>query len=145
MKSEIGGPFISAATLCEQVLEEKDGVQSIIRMIDRLTVSGATQTPEIMPTLQVNQYWLFLSFKSGSIRDSRTIKVNMCTPGGEEISQASIKALFEGDERGVNLRIQLQLLLQEEGIYWFDVYVDEELVTRVPLRVIYQRMLMGRI
>lgn len=30
------GPYLQAALLCERVMEEKDGVLSVIRIIDRL-------------------------------------------------------------------------------------------------------------
>lgn len=32
-----GGPFLSAALLCEKVLVEQDGIKSAIRIIDRVT------------------------------------------------------------------------------------------------------------
>lgn len=32
------------------------------------------------------------------------------------------------------------LLVDEEGLYWFDIYMAEELVTRMPLRVLYQQI-----
>ena len=32
-----GGPYWATAVLCEKVLEEKDGVQSLIRVVDRIT------------------------------------------------------------------------------------------------------------
>ena len=40
------GPYLSAALLCEKVLEEKDGVKSAIRIIDRVTrtVTGPSCT-----------------------------------------------------------------------------------------------------
>jgi hypothetical protein len=145
MKSEIAGPFISAAALCNMVLEEKDGTHSLIRMVDRLTFTVVGDAPAIMPTINVNNVLLFLSFKSGYVKGSRSIKVSLSTPSGDEINQASFTALFEGDERGINVTVQLNLGIQEEGLYWFNVYVDDELVTKVPLRVIYQRVSQGQI
>jgi hypothetical protein len=32
---DAGGPYLNAALLCEKVLQERDGVLSIIRIIDR--------------------------------------------------------------------------------------------------------------
>jgi len=46
---------------------------------------------------------------------------------------------LEGDDdRGVNVRLLIQFTAEEEGIYWFDVLLDDEVVTRMPLRVVYQ-------
>jgi len=48
----------------------------------------------------------------------------------------------EGEERGVNLILQLQIEALE-GLFWFDVAVNQQLLTRVPLRVTYQRISTG--
>ncbi len=37
--SENSGPYLIAALLCEKVLQEKDGIISVIRMIDRITLT----------------------------------------------------------------------------------------------------------
>jgi hypothetical protein len=37
---ERGGPYIGAAFLCEKILQEKDGVLSAIRIVDRITHSA---------------------------------------------------------------------------------------------------------
>ena len=48
--------------------------------------------------------------------------------------------LFEGDEdRGAAVVAQIAFPVSEEGIYWFDVSLFNEDITRMPLRVLYQR------
>ena len=37
----------------------------------------------------------------------------------------------------------LNLVAEQEGLYWFDVLLDDTLLTRIPFRVIYQRMTTG--
>ena len=54
--------------------------------------------------------------------------------------QLSTPVLFEGDERGVNLFVNLNLQVKEEGLYWFDVLVEDAVMTRIQLRVMYQRV-----
>jgi len=43
------GPYLQAALLCERVMQEKDGVLSVIRIIDRVihTAMGP-ETPDTM-------------------------------------------------------------------------------------------------
>jgi hypothetical protein len=36
--------------------------------------------------------------------------------------------------------IAVNLQANEEGLYWFDVFLEGARVTRVPLRLIYQRV-----
>ena len=54
-----------------------------------------------------------------------------------------IPVLFEGDDdRGPAIEIPLGWTANEEGVFWWDLYVNDVLVTRMPLRVVYQQMRM---
>ena len=47
--------------------------------------------------------------------------------------------LFEGDDRGVNVNLNLQgFAFDLEGLYWFDITINDNLLTRVPMRINYQ-------
>lgn len=35
---DTGGPYVNAALICEKVLQETDGVLSVVRIIDRFTI-----------------------------------------------------------------------------------------------------------
>ena len=51
-----------------------------------------------------------------------------------------IPVLFEGDdERGVVIAAETNFEVDEEGLFWFDLAVMGETVTRMPLRVEYQQ------
>jgi hypothetical protein len=134
------GPYLIAALLCERVLQEKDETVSIIRMIDRITLTApASQSPETLPPLPLN-LTLFLSFKSGSARGRNTIKLRIETPSGLKLPEQLIPILFEGEDRGANLILALNMVVDQEGVYWFDILLEEEFITRIPLRVLYQRV-----
>ncbi len=60
-------------------------------------------------------------------------------PNGVSLPERSFDVMFEGEERGVNLILQLQME-GLEGLYWFEISVNDCLLSRVPLRVIYQRI-----
>jgi hypothetical protein len=51
---DLGGPWLQAAVFCEKVLIERDGVVSLVRVIDRIiiTASGAA-APEKMPLTNI--------------------------------------------------------------------------------------------
>lgn len=51
--------------------------------------------------------------------------------------------LLEGEDRGVNQILNLSFGVDEEGLYWFDVLVDGALMTRIPMRVLYQPLILG--
>lgn len=139
MKEGIGGPFLQAAFFCEKVLQEKDGVMSAIRLVDRFTLaSSAEGAPDLMPPINIG-ISILISFKSGDIKGKQELKVRPITPSGEELPGFSGPILFEGEDRGASIVVQYALEAKEEGIYWFDVILNGKLITKMPLRIIYQK------
>lgn len=129
--------FLQMAVFCERVLREADGVMSIIRVIDRFTANGAT--PEMPP--QVIPFMVVISFKAGFIRGKQTIAIRPKSPTGKDLPAMEFPVLFEGDDdREIALAFPVQWVPPEEGLFWWDVYLNQELVTRMPLRVLYRRM-----
>src|SRR5260370_752594 len=62
-----GGPYVAVATVCERVLQEQDGVLSVIRVIDRIIhgVAGP-EAPDEMPPMTA-QFTLLLKLRSGGV------------------------------------------------------------------------------
>jgi len=135
----VSGPYVQLATFCDMAIEDKSGALCIIRLIDRYTVTG--QTPEIQPT-PINLTLAF-SLKAGLMSQRARIQIKPNTPSGKELAAFEFNALFEGNERGVQGIFPVRMVLHEEGLYWFDLRVDEQLLTRIPLRLLYQRIVTG--
>jgi hypothetical protein len=139
MKDGIGGPFLQAAFFCEKVLQEKDGVMSAIRLVDRFTLSSSAEgSPDLMPSINIG-ISILIAFKSGDIKGKWELKVRPIAPSGQELPGFVGPVLFEGDERGASVVIQYGLTAKEEGIYWFDVMLNDKLITKMPLRIIYEK------
>lgn len=140
MSNNNDGPFLIAAIICEKVLQEKDDTVSIIRMIDRVTLTvPAIIAPEKLPPTTVNLN-AFISLKSGRARGSHTLKLVIEAPSGIRQPEQLLPAFFEGEDRGANLIIALNMTVDQEGLYWFDIFFENQLLTRIPLRVLYQRV-----
>ena len=141
---ETNGPYLTAALLCEKVLQEKDGILSAIRIVDRIIATAqGSQPPEQMPPVPVNITAL-LMLKSGAVQGSYTIKVQPVAPSGFQSPAISWPIFLEGQDRGANVILQIVFQAQEEGLYWFEVCFKDELLTRIPLRVVYQRLAIGQ-
>ncbi|HEV7494472.1 hypothetical protein [Baekduia sp.] len=133
-----GGPFITAALFCERVLEERDGVMSAIRIVDRLTIIQP-EPPFIAAVTAV------ISLKQGKAVGRYALGLRPEAPSGLQLPVFQAPVNFDGGEgdRGVSVVLPLQLEV-EEGLYWFDVlWIDDradhqELLTRMPLRVVWQ-------
>jgi hypothetical protein len=131
--------YLHVATFCEKVLREADGVSSIIRLIDTFNVQGTED--EMQPI--VLPFMVYISFKSGFMRGKQKISLRPKSPKGEDLPSMDFPVLFEGDDdRGPAIGFQVNWPVQEEGLFWWDLYVNDELVTRMPLRVAYQQLRM---
>ncbi|MBN2319866.1 MAG: hypothetical protein JXR49_12340 [Acidobacteria bacterium] len=132
------GPYLSAAFLCERVLEEKDGVKSAMRIVDRIIsqVHGK-EAPEKMPKLNA-PLSLFLSLKTGKKPGKHEIKIGFTRPDGSNAPEQIFRINLEPpDGKGTDMILNLNLGLEQEGTYWFSVYVDELLLTKIPLTLVY--------
>ena len=128
MAEQGGGPFLQMAVMCEKALQETDGVLSVIRIVDRLTIPGARPV----------QITGVINFNSGFAQGRYTVKLRPQTPSGKSMGEREFPVLFEGDERGVTLLADIGFVAEEEGLYWFDVLLGEAVVTRIPVRILYQ-------
>ena len=132
------GPFLVCAITCEKVLEEKDGVKSAIRMIDRITrtVVGPSPPKEMEPFER--ELTLLIRLKSGSARGTYPLEIRLVKPSGESPPPLLQNVYFEGEEdRGLDIVANMRVKFDLTGVYWFHVYLDGVRLTQVPLRIIY--------
>ena len=134
------GPYIQMAGLCDQVIEDKTGVLSLIRIIDTITHREAgPNAPAEMPPFNY-PIKMVIMLKAGRARGRHELKILPESPLGET-KQPYIQSIqMEGEERGVNHIINMLFTFTMEGLYWFNVYFDDALLTRIPLRIKYNRM-----
>jgi hypothetical protein len=134
------GPYIALAVFCEKVLQEADGVLSLIRVVDRVqvTASGTGDLPDELPLQQIPMT-LVVSLRSGDARGRHPIHLDVELPSGQTLERRSVDVMFEGEDRGANVILNIGLEAQE-GVYWIAISCHDQELTRVPLRVIYQRI-----
>jgi hypothetical protein len=130
------GPFVALACICQTTLQEASGHLSLIRVTDRVGVLGTA--PQMQPH-PLQNLTLVVGLKSGTLRETHRIKIQPITPTGSRLPAVETSVLFEGDDRGPGIILPLSIVLTEEGLYWFEISLEEQVLTRIPLRVIYQR------
>lgn len=143
-QQEFSGPFLQVACFCENVVQRADGVLTLVNIVDRVNItSQGTEAPDQMPVWNWQSH-LVVILKAGQARGRRELRIVSERPDGST-SEPSINSVnFEGgDDRGVQVVAQMVIPLTLEGLYWFHVYLDRELLTRLPLRVTYQRITGG--
>jgi hypothetical protein len=145
------GPHLVVAALCEKVLQEQDGVLSLIRLIDALTqTASGVETPAQMPPFIATDLTMVISVKADQARGRFGIRVRPEAPSGVQLPAIEQGVnLQPGAAKGINLVMPLQIAIDQEGTYWFDVFLTgpapqaARLLTRVPLNIIYQPQQLG--
>jgi len=137
------GPFLKAAAFCDSVIEGKDGVLSLIRIVDRLiiTAAGREAPGDIPPT--DHALTLVLMLVSGTARGSHEVAITIERPGGTTDHVWSTDVLLEGEDRGANIVAQIPIRFEAQGLYWFHVRLDGEHLTSLPFRLLYRRVVPG--
>jgi len=134
------GPHVNIAAFCEQVIEDKSGVLSLIRVVDRMNmVAQGPTAPEEMPPAMLN-WFLVITMKSGEARGSHSVKIEPELPSGIRLEPMIMSVHFEGGNRGQNVVSRLNMKLEMPGIYWFRILVDDQFLTQIPVEVIYSRV-----
>lgn len=137
------GPYVQAAAFCAEVIEDKTGALTLVRMIDTVThtVMGPDPPAEMPPV--PFQAKLVIALKSGKVEGGHQVRVVPVLPSGETESAMERTVHLAGDERGTNLVVNTSMTFKMEGLHWFNVYFDDELLTRIPFRVRYARVTTG--
>jgi hypothetical protein len=139
MEKKIGGPFLQAAFFCEKVLQEKDGVVSAIRIIDRMTFSAPSESaPEKMPPMNIAIVML-VRFKSGDVSGEHELRIKPTSPSGKELAASTMSFMLGGGELAANIIANYEMKVEESGLYWFDIMLGDKSFTKVSLNIIYER------
>lgn len=137
------GPFVKAAAICEVVVEGKDGVLTLVRIVDRVTVNAAGPDPPVeMPEVQ-RPLTFAIMLTSGMARGTEEVRLEEESPDASRTPVWSGSVLFEGEDRGQNLIINTVATFSQQGLYWFDLFVGSQLMSRMPFRLIYLRSTAG--
>lgn len=137
------GPYLKAALFCDQVIEGKDGVLSLIRVVDRVTtMASGPGAPKDMPSV-THGLVAVVMLTSGSARGPEEVRLEMERPDGQRKDVWTGTVHMEGEDKGQNLVLNFQTTFELPGLYWFNLYVGEQLFTRMPLRLMYTRFSSG--
>jgi hypothetical protein len=114
---------------------ETNGVMSAIRVLDRYTfILG----PDNQPLSPKQPVFFLINFKSGEALGNLAVKLEREDPSALRTTLLETQLFFEGQDRGAQLVVSADFEPVEPGLYWYDVFVSERLVTRMPLRAIFQ-------
>ena len=81
-----------------------------------------------------------LSFKTGDSPGRHVVRIDMVSPSGKSSRAQEKEIALPADENGgININLKMNVFIHTDGLFWFDVFMDDERVTRMPFRVVVQR------
>ncbi|MGH9796103.1 MAG: DUF6941 family protein [Candidatus Acidiferrales bacterium] len=128
-------PHVTVACFCEKVLEEKNGSLSVIRIADRVEY----EIPDFpLPEGIKHGFPLtaLIAVKSGPAKGKFKLSVVSESPSGKRVKGPIVDLEMEGGDHGKNFILNYVFGPAEDGLYWFDVLVDNERLTRIPLMLV---------
>jgi hypothetical protein len=133
------GPYVQAALLCERVVQENGGRVTIVRLVDRVVVHtvGTAHSAQVPPT-PVSCHAVVI-LKTGSRPGNYKLRLLLMSPSKRPLREFSLDISLPGEEdQGVNVVMPIQFTAKEEGVYWFEVRLDnDELpLTKTSLRLV---------
>lgn len=141
-ESSFSGPYIQAALICEKMLAEPGNVPTFVRVVDRFDVPkfAGPLPPGVQMMPQVIQFTLVIMLKSGDLGSGRhDLVIRLQKPDGSYAPEGHVPIFFQGSqENGAMAALPVVMPNPEEGLHWFDVIFEGSLITRVPMRVLYQ-------
>ena len=137
MIDELPTPSLRLAVLCERVLVEKDNAISLIRIINRFTVTRVGHgTPSSMPEERVPI--TIVSSWTGGL-GSHQARAVITGPLETRVELPSQSFHLGSLDQAYNIVSRVDLTVKAEGLYWVSFELDGVTKARVPLRVIYAR------
>ncbi|MBM4438321.1 MAG: hypothetical protein FJ029_14105 [Actinobacteria bacterium] len=135
------GPYVTAAVLCERVLRDQDGLFTIVRTLDRIirNWSGPLPGDSAVPPIDVRAT-AYVALTAGSARGRATLGLRVVKPSGEILLEKPFPVLFEMDERAAAVAVDLAFPGDQEGLWWIEIRLDGQLATKIPLRLVDQRV-----
>lgn len=136
------GPFVNVAAFCQYALQEKDDAITAVRIVDRVTLAvDEGDQADAAGTSAPLQLWAVIVLQPGALRGSHNLTVRPTTPTADQSSPWEFPIFFPEDGRGVQVLVNMSITVTREGTSNFDVYVDDQFLTRMPLRVAFTRQL----
>lgn len=127
------GPWVAAALLCREVHQQPGGaVRDVIGIFQEILVEIGDTIPTREPAK------LFISFLRGETTGGHGISITANLPNGETQSVGQLDLEFQPGVIGNDVVAEIAVPTDQAGVIWFNILLDERLVTRVAVRIQHQ-------
>jgi hypothetical protein len=150
-RTENGKPRVYVnAVLCDRIIKDSNGFLTAVTItsgysisplkVGAIAASGEVDESHAQYVWQPLRVQLVISFVAEEATEFETA-LKIIGPMGREVNANANTHTFqvkagkgpEGHTMSINVRIAVPII----GNYWFEIYVDGELATKTPMRIVY--------
>jgi hypothetical protein len=139
-----GGPYVAAALFCNSILEDSDGIVSALRIVDEIRVVINPNAPPDVPSkadpIEIPLFALIIIRRGDAPAGMHQLALAMETPDGktEEVYKGEITMPDHPNGAAV-IKSRVTLRLHSSGVFWIDVILGENRLTRMAMNLLIQR------
>jgi hypothetical protein len=143
-KKAIGGPFVTAALLCNSVTEDSDGVVSALRIVDEIRAVIPHNAPIDFPSettpVEVSLFALVIIRRGDARGGKHVLRLVVETPTGKtsELTRQTVE-MPKYPNGAAAVKARMTLKLRSAGVFWIDVFLGKDRLTRMALNLLIQR------
>jgi hypothetical protein len=132
-----GGPWVAMAVFCQNIEPQPDGTVDVRGIVDGVVVEPTAEDAlGLHPAASVSLTAL-VSVKAGDVRGEHVLSLRSTFPSGSPGPGLRRPVEFTDAMPAASLVVPLELDIHEPGLYVFDAFCDEQLLTRMALWVEY--------
>ncbi|MHB1756474.1 MAG: DUF6941 family protein [Leptospirillum sp.] len=131
-EKDSGKVYLAAAFICERILEEKDGIKTAVRILDKIR---GIDTETIFAA-----FTLFIKLRCIDKTGSFKVSFRLHSPDGseEDIPAMQMIGVLSPGNKSLDFIVDTGYSFNEAGLYWFFVFLNDEPLTEIPLEIVFQ-------
>jgi hypothetical protein len=144
-------PIYTSAFICNSILKDSEGILTAIRIADifkttvvEITIPGQGDLKHLIQLYPPINVAAIVSFRSESPVEFE-MRFQGRSANGELLPGVhKVPIKMQGGVDGYIMNIALNLDGELYGDIWFEIFVDDELATKIPFRIIREPAVSGR-
>lgn len=131
-------PFVALACACERVLEEKDNVWTVVRVVDIFYIRSSEQSQNVPDEVEPGiSFFLAISLRAVDLLGSHRLSLIMRRPDDTEDAVVDGKAVeITESPQNINIKARMVVGTKLPGFYFVDVLWNGEALTTIPFRLL---------
>jgi hypothetical protein len=126
------GPYVALAVFCTRIDRQTDGSTDVVGVVETLNLDSPFSPPITNNSLMMTAV---VSVRGDRMRGAYPLAIRGHYPDGTPGTTLSQLIEFSDAQPTATIALPIQIAIGELGEYWFDVTLDQQLLTRVRLDV----------